>query len=233
MNALISPVLESRLFDHPADVYYAVEPIVELHGHGIRGHELLLRRCTPASPDDWAAWHRYLGHDVLPRLLRAATAANTWVAVNLNTAHIIHDDIDAHFGHLAGFPLMFEWTEWTETMATHEETRAAGALLQTWRTKYGFRLAVDDLGAGQDAMQRLLAARPDVAKIDGPLMHQARDNDEARLCVHALADIAIAFGTQVVAEWIESERDVRLAMQLGAHYGQGRHFTPCGCVSHY
>jgi EAL domain-containing protein (putative c-di-GMP-specific phosphodiesterase class I) len=83
------------------------------------------------------------------------------------------------------------------------------------------RLVVDDLGAGYSDMDRVLALRPQVVKLD---MSLVRDIDQDVLRQRYVLDIVERchdLGAQVVAEGIEGLDELHAVRDLGVEFGQG------------
>lgn len=86
----------------------------------------------------------------------------------------------------------------------------------------GFGVAVDDVGVNPDSLALLPLLRPDVIKLDRSLLSVAPTVESGRVLAAVLA-AQEATGAVVLAEGIETEGDVHLAVGLGAAYGQGWH----------
>jgi EAL domain-containing protein (putative c-di-GMP-specific phosphodiesterase class I) len=84
----------------------------------------------------------------------------------------------------------------------------------------GWRVALDDAGAGWSSLSLLAAVRPDVVKLDKALVQELPD-DGARTVLRAVIDLAHQLGAVVVAEGIETERLAEEVTALGADLGQG------------
>lgn len=85
----------------------------------------------------------------------------------------------------------------------------------------GFRVALDDLGAGQQTLAALLRLRPHIVKLDRELVRGV-DRDAARAnLLGALAEFARREGVRLVAEGIETEGELRAACEAGVALGQG------------
>ena len=78
----------------------------------------------------------------------------------------------------------------------------------------GWRVALDDVGAGWSSRSLLAAVRPDVVKLDKRLVQELPD-DGARTALRAITDLAHRLGAVVVAEGVETE-------QAGRGGGRGR-----------
>jgi EAL domain-containing protein (putative c-di-GMP-specific phosphodiesterase class I) len=79
----------------------------------------------------------------------------------------------------------------------------------------GYRLAVDDLGAGYSGLTSVVALQPEVVKLDMALVRDIHKNDNQRRLVSSIATaLQSEFKTQLVAEGIEiaEERDALCAM---------------------
>jgi EAL domain-containing protein (putative c-di-GMP-specific phosphodiesterase class I) len=79
---------------------------------------------------------------------------------------------------------------------------------------------MDDVGAGWSSRSLMTALRPDVVKLDKDLVQQLPD-DNARIVLRAVTDLAHELGAVVVAEGIETERLADEATALGVDLGQG------------
>jgi EAL domain-containing protein (putative c-di-GMP-specific phosphodiesterase class I) len=85
----------------------------------------------------------------------------------------------------------------------------------------GFRIAVDDAGAGYAGLQHILSLRPDVIKLDIALTRNV-DTDPARRALSAcLARFADEIGAEVIAEGIETAAELDTLQSLGIRWGQG------------
>ena len=84
----------------------------------------------------------------------------------------------------------------------------------------GWRVALDDVGAGWSSLSLLAAVRPEVVKLDKALVQELPD-DGARTVLKAVTDLAHQLGAVVVAEGVETERLAEEVTALGADLGQG------------
>ena len=85
----------------------------------------------------------------------------------------------------------------------------------------GFTIALDDVGAAGQSLDRVLRVRPSILKIDGPIVRAMRDDPAAREIVRSLVDVGRRLGASVIAEGIESEQDLVAAVRAGVHAVQG------------
>jgi len=85
----------------------------------------------------------------------------------------------------------------------------------------GFRIAIDDLGEGFSSLRLWLELRPEFVKIDMSFV-QGCDLDPIKLqFLKSIQHIAASCGTQVIAEGIESEAELRVVKGIGIALGQG------------
>ena len=112
--------------------------------------------------------------------------------------------------------------EITETSAIADLV-AAGLALKRLRA-LGFRIAMDDFGAGHTSFRNLRALDIDIVKIDGAFVRNLVDSEEDQLFVRTLHDLAKRIGARTVAEWVENAPCAALLAQWGVDYLQGAHF---------
>ncbi|MEE4241992.1 MAG: bifunctional diguanylate cyclase/phosphodiesterase [Desulfopila sp.] len=89
----------------------------------------------------------------------------------------------------------------------------------------GFRIAIDDFGAGYGGMKMLSLVAPDFVKIDS---HFFRDIDSAHInysLIDAIATICHRIGIDVIAEGIETENDVKVCQDFDIQLLQGYYFA--------
>ena len=110
--------------------------------------------------------------------------------------------------------------EITETAAIADR-EAAGKALQALRDM-GYRVGLDDFGAGAASINYLHAFPVDFVKFDGAMIQKigASKRDDALLA--GLAKLCDELGVTTIAEWIESEDMAKAARALGFHHGQGK-----------
>ncbi len=90
----------------------------------------------------------------------------------------------------------------------------------------GVLIAVDDVGFGRSCLESLVVLEPDIVKIDRACVRgTGHDQGKARL-LRRIVRIGAALRSDLVAEGIESEDDLRLVRDLGIRYGQGYLWGP-------
>jgi EAL domain-containing protein (putative c-di-GMP-specific phosphodiesterase class I) len=89
--------------------------------------------------------------------------------------------------------------------------------------KLGFGFAVDDAGAGYASFTLIAALRPSIIKIDRQIIRGIGDKrgDAKQALVEAFVSFGRRIGAELVAEGIETRRELLMLRSLGVTYGQG------------
>jgi len=85
----------------------------------------------------------------------------------------------------------------------------------------GYRIAIDDVGAGFSGLQSIAEIRPDFIKIDMSLVRDIDRNPGRQAVVEALISLAGKINSRVIAEGVETENELNVLLLQGAHYAQG------------
>ena len=157
----------------------------------------------------------------------AITGAAGWLGeddlyVNMNPASVVRPQVClastervVHETGISPAQLVFEVVE-SQALADRGHLVS---VLEHYRS-LGWRVAMDDVGAGWSTRSVMTALRPDVVKLDKDLVQQLPD-DNARTVLRAVTDLAHRLGAVVVAEGIETEQLAEEATALGVDLGQG------------
>ena len=89
----------------------------------------------------------------------------------------------------------------------------------------GYRIAIDDFGSGHSSLARIAQLPVDVLKIDRSLIAGICDSPREHAIVRAIIATAEALDATVVAEGIETERQLTALRRLGVRNGQGYLFA--------
>lgn len=110
--------------------------------------------------------------------------------------------------------------EVTESLELHESSEA-GVHLQRVRDA-GFRIAIDDFGAGFSNFTRLEKLRPSILKIDRSLVRRAGSEVEGGVAfLSAATSVAASLNCDVIAEGIQTRSEAQVVELLGVRYLQG------------
>jgi EAL domain-containing protein (putative c-di-GMP-specific phosphodiesterase class I) len=90
--------------------------------------------------------------------------------------------------------------------------------------KEGFRVYLDDFGAGAAGFQYLKKLTVDALKIDGDYVRNATISKEDRAYLRAMVTLCRDLGIVTVGEWVETKEHADLLTEMGVDYGQGYYF---------
>ena len=90
----------------------------------------------------------------------------------------------------------------------------------------GLRVAIDDFGAGASQVDRIIALKPDLIKLDMRMFKDAAQGGIGADVTLAAADIAQRVGCDIVCEGVETEPELHFGIECGARYIQGFIFHP-------
>jgi EAL domain-containing protein (putative c-di-GMP-specific phosphodiesterase class I) len=85
----------------------------------------------------------------------------------------------------------------------------------------GVRLAIDDAGAGFASLRHALRLAPDIVKADMSITRDVDSDGGRRALASALVSFTHQMGMTLVAEGIETERELDTLLAIGVRCGQG------------
>ncbi len=85
----------------------------------------------------------------------------------------------------------------------------------------GYRIAIDDMGAGHASLQSLAAMEPDFLKFDVSLVRDIDKSSIKRSLLETLRGLAEKMRARVIAEGVEREGERATLVSLGIELGQG------------
>jgi EAL domain-containing protein (putative c-di-GMP-specific phosphodiesterase class I) len=109
--------------------------------------------------------------------------------------------------------------EVTERMAVERHKGFAESLSRL--KEGGYRVAIDDMGAGHASLQTLAAIEPDFLKFDVTLVRDIDRSSIKRGLLETLRGLAEKMNARVIAEGIEREGERATLAGLGIELGQG------------
>jgi len=110
--------------------------------------------------------------------------------------------------------------EVTET-ATISDLESAGKAIGALRAM-GYRVGLDDFGAGAASVNYLHAFPVDFVKFDGAMIKKIGSSKRDDALLAGLARLCGEMGVTTIAEWIETETMAKAAREMGFHHGQGK-----------
>jgi EAL domain-containing protein (putative c-di-GMP-specific phosphodiesterase class I) len=148
------------------------------------------------------------------------------VSVNLSARQIADPDLLSHIeGSIAASMIdpSSLWLELTESTLL-EDTVFVERTLDSLRD-LGVRLVLDDFGVGFSSLGYLKRLPLSMIKLDRSFVENLAEDSHDAAIVRAVTEMAEVFGIAVVAEGIETERQLLIASELGCGYAQGFHFA--------
>ena len=148
----------------------------------------------------------------------------TCVSINLSGQSLSDDDIRNFINEelaaagLAAAVIGFEVTE----SAAVGRLQKAQALIRSLADS-GFRIALDDFGAGLSSFTYLKNFAVDTLKIDGSFIRDIDTNRISESMVAAITQVAKVMELDTVAEYVETPAAEAVLRRLGVDFAQGHH----------
>jgi EAL domain-containing protein (putative c-di-GMP-specific phosphodiesterase class I) len=124
------------------------------------------------------------------------------------------------------FPLNRLIFEVTEGERVRDQAHL-NSIIRDYRSR-GFRIAIDDFGAGYAGLNLLANFQPDILKIDRELTREVDARLAPRVIIQAIMTACESLGVQVIAEGIETRDELLALRDLGVRYFQGFFFARPG-----
>ncbi len=93
-----------------------------------------------------------------------------------------------------------------------------------YRSK-GFLIALDNVSAGEDTMERIKMVNPDIIKIDRFIVSNIESNTYNQEVFKAIINTAKQIGAMTIAQGVETVDEVITCMLMGVDYFQGYYFS--------
>lgn len=211
-----------------ASLWIAYQPIVDARTGKTFGHEALLRSTEASLPHPGAVLDaaKRLGQlDVLGRAVRdrasepvAADPEAGLLFVNLHVSDLLDPMLTSPESPLSAIAprVVLEITE----RAALEEAGDVRARVAELRAM-GFRIAIDDLGAGYSGLSSLAQLEPEVVKLDMSLIRGIDASETQQRVVRSMTALSHEMGMLVVAEGVETPAERDTLIGLGCDLLQG------------
>ncbi len=209
-------------------LWAAYQPIVHAETGAVFGYEALMRSGEASLPHPGAVLEvaeKLEQLDVLGRAMRNKAADGMQSApkgallfVNLHTTdlldpHLISDDSPlAQIAHR----VVLEITE----RSSIEKVKDVRDRVQRLR-KMGFKIAVDDLGAGYAGLTSFALLEPEIVKLDMSLVRNVHLSATRQKLIQSMTALCKDMGMLVVGEGVESEEEKVTLRELGCDLLQG------------
>jgi EAL domain-containing protein (putative c-di-GMP-specific phosphodiesterase class I)/CheY-like chemotaxis protein len=220
--------LERTFEDALGSIWLAFQPIVHVSNRTVAGYEALLRSESPvlAGPESVLQAAQLLsamdrvGRGVRERAAQELQnrAESVTLFVNLHPQDLLDDELRHPGSALANVAnrVVLEITE-RGGLANIDDLPQKLKELR----RLGFRIAVDDLGAGHSGLNNVAELEPEFIKLDMTLVRNIDQSAIKQKLVSSLLSLAESMGTTIIAEGIETRAECRTVVNLGCTLLQG------------
>ena len=225
--------LDARFDSALKQLWMAFQPIIKWPARAVYGYEALVRSHEPALSNPgllFDAAERLGRVQELGRAIRAAVARSiepapdgSLIFVNLHAMDLTDDDL-----YDASCPLSRHADrvvlEVTGRSSLHRVSDLRGRIERL--RKLGYRIAVDDLGAGYAGLASFSQLEPDIAKLDMSLVRGIDSSTRKSSIVRSMISVCTQeLGTSVICEGVETQAERDTLHDLGADLLQGYLFA--------
>lgn len=116
--------------------------------------------------------------------------------------------------------VIFEITERTAI----EDYDGFNQILQNY-VEQGYKIAIDDVGAGYSGMNRILETRPQFLKMDMNLIRHIHRDSFKQAIVKSFVQLGQNTNIKLIAEGIETKEELKMLIRLGVYAGQGYYLS--------
>jgi EAL domain-containing protein (putative c-di-GMP-specific phosphodiesterase class I) len=227
--------LQTRFDSALASMWIAFQPIVDAKRKRVFGYEALMRSKEASLPHPGAVLSAAERLDRLPdlgRRVRELAAAGFEKAppqavlfVNLHTRDLLDPSLYETTAPLARFAdrVVLEITE----RAAIEDVKDIQARVSVLRYN-GYRIAIDDLGAGYAGLSSFAALEPEIVKLDMSLIRNVHQSDVRKRLVGSMTALCKEMEMLVVAEGVEIPEERNCVQAVGCDLLQGYLFAKPG-----
>jgi EAL domain-containing protein (putative c-di-GMP-specific phosphodiesterase class I) len=223
--------VDAKLDRALATLWMAYQPIVCPVDARIFAQEALLRSDEPALPHPAAVLDAaersqrlfHVGRRVRAKVAQAVAASSEpWLFfVNLHPSDLNDPALYESDAPLSGVAerVVLEITE----RASLESISGLGVQIARLR-EMGFRLALDDLGAGYAGLTSFVRLEPEFVKLDMSLVRDVHLSEAKRKIVGSMVSLCHEMGKQVIAEGVETAAERDTLVELSCDLLQGYFF---------
>jgi EAL domain-containing protein (putative c-di-GMP-specific phosphodiesterase class I) len=223
-------------FEHAlASLSLEFQPIVSVTERSVIAYEALMRSAEPALPgplDVLAAAERLGAVFEVGRVVRGwasnlfrAEPRSRLLFLNLHPRDLLDPELTAPDSPLAPLAdrVVLEITE-RSSLERISDVRARVAILRS----RGYRIAIDDLGAGFAGLTSFAVLEPDIVKVDMSLTRDVDQSPIKQKIIRAMTALCHEMGMHIVAEGVETRAERDTLVELGCDLLQGYLFARPG-----
>ena len=208
-------------------IHPVFQPIVELANGRIVGHEAL-SRFDSADPQPVHAWFQMANRvgmcvelesacmSAIVEESRRCMALPGYISLNVSPKTLMEYD----FGQL---PARGDRGGWVLEITEHSVVTDYPVLARRVQElqAQGFRIAIDDAGAGYASLRHVLRLAPDIVKLDVSLTRDIDTMLRHQQLASAIMSFSRETGMALIAEGVETPGERDTLVRLGVPYAQG------------
>jgi EAL domain-containing protein (putative c-di-GMP-specific phosphodiesterase class I) len=216
-------------------LWAAFQPIIDARNKSCIGFEALLRSDEPSLPHPAAALEaaKRLGQlETVGRKMRDRVAEvfrvdrrTELLFVNLHVSDLLDPHLLSPSSALSQLAsqVVLEITERAILDDITDVSQRVAALREL-----GYRIAIDDLGAGYSGLTTFALIEPDFIKLDMALIRDIDQKPMHQRIVRSVLQLCQDMGTTAIVEGVESEAEFETLRALGCGFFQGYLFARPG-----
>ncbi len=220
--------LESAFTGALDGLFMNFQPIVRSSTRSVFAYEALVRSPSPTLPNPPALFEagerlgriHHLGRLIREHVARVlpSVPSHQIVFVNLHPLELSDDELLSEESPLSAHAprVVLEVTERARLEGVSELDERVRALRDL-----GYRLAVDDLGAGYAGLTSFVRLNPEFVKIDMTLTRDLHRSETKRVLVRSMLDVCREMAIPAVVEGVETKDELRALSSIGADLLQG------------
>lgn len=209
------------------------QPIVDWPSRRIIAYEALARTSEPSIPHPGALFDAAERLDRLPDVARRmrGLCPLPWgdrtenLFMNVHPADLLDEQLFDPSSALAAMAdrVVLEITERASLQGVVDLRSRIGRLREL-----GFRIAVDDLGAGYAGLTTFCVLDPEVVKLDMSLVRGVHESVTKQRLIRSMSELCGDLGMDVIAEGVETQLELDALLSLGCKLFQGYFFARPG-----
>ncbi|MDO8886916.1 GGDEF domain-containing phosphodiesterase [Candidatus Oleimmundimicrobium sp.] len=219
------------------EIYSLFQPIVKLPEYKIIGYEALSRGPGGEFERPDKLFTIACASELVIELERLCRKKALSAASNINPKHLLFLNVepdsvnDPELRQIAASHLLMDSSLNSNHIVLEVTERAAIENFSVFKNALeyfralGFKIAIDDGGAGYATLESMVELKPDFIKIDMSLIRNIDTDSVKQQLVKALINFGKETNIKMIAEGIETKAELKTLLELDIHLGQGYVFA--------